>query len=142
MSARTSKASPTTRLTGYRPASSSGRTHSITRDAGERGVVTLVERRRLVVEAISEFGNARSRQRTREGKDRRIPAAATGVAFARRRPSAGHHGNEEYHEMRGILVRRYGGAEVLEHGELPDPVPGAGEVLIRVRVAGVNFTDV
>src|SRR6476469_5857601 len=98
MSARTSKASPTTRLTGYRPASSSGRTHSITRDAGERGVVTLVERRRLVVEAISEFGNARSRQRTREGKDRRIPAAATGVAFARRRPSAGHHGNEEYHE--------------------------------------------
>jgi len=44
--------------------------------------------------------------------------------------------------MRGILVRRYGGAEVLEHGELPDPVPGAGEVLIRVRVAGVNFTDV
>jgi NADPH:quinone reductase len=44
--------------------------------------------------------------------------------------------------MRGILVRRYGGAEVLEHGELPDPVPGAGEALIRVRVAGVNFTDV
>lgn len=44
--------------------------------------------------------------------------------------------------MRGILVRRYGGTEVLEHGELPDPVPGAGEALVRVRVAGVNFTDV
>jgi NADPH2:quinone reductase len=44
--------------------------------------------------------------------------------------------------MRGILIRRYGGPEVLEYGELPDPEPGPGEVLIRVRVAGVNFTDV
>jgi NADPH:quinone reductase len=44
--------------------------------------------------------------------------------------------------MRGIQVTRYGGPEVLEHVELPDPAPGPGEALIRVRVAGVNFTDV
>jgi len=44
--------------------------------------------------------------------------------------------------MRGILIKRYGGPEVLEYGELPDPAPGTGEVQIRVRVAGVNFTDV
>lgn len=44
--------------------------------------------------------------------------------------------------MRGIQIKRYGGPEVLEYGELPDPTPGAGEVLVRVRVAGVNFTDV
>jgi NADPH2:quinone reductase len=44
--------------------------------------------------------------------------------------------------MRGIQVKRHGGPEVLEYVELPDPSPGPGEVLIRVRVAGVNFTDV
>ena len=43
--------------------------------------------------------------------------------------------------MRGIQVERYGGPEELKYGELPDPAPGAGEVLVRVRVAGVNFTD-
>lgn len=44
--------------------------------------------------------------------------------------------------MRGIQVKRIGGPEVLEYGELPDPVPGEGEALVRVHVAGVNFTDV
>jgi NADPH2:quinone reductase len=44
--------------------------------------------------------------------------------------------------MRGIQIKRYGGPEVLEYGELPDPAPGTGEALVRVRVAGVNFTDV
>jgi NADPH2:quinone reductase len=44
--------------------------------------------------------------------------------------------------MRGIQIKRYGGPEVLEYGELPEPVPGRGEALVRVRVAGVNFTDV
>ena len=44
--------------------------------------------------------------------------------------------------MKGIKFERYGGPEVLEYGDLPDPVPGAGEVLVRVRVAGVNFTDI
>ncbi|WP_145926528.1 NADP-dependent oxidoreductase [Amycolatopsis orientalis] len=36
---------------------------------------------------------------------------------------------------------RYGGPEVQEFFERPDPVPGRGEVLIRVTVAGVNPLD-
>ncbi|MGW4527371.1 NADP-dependent oxidoreductase [Amycolatopsis sp. NPDC004378] len=36
---------------------------------------------------------------------------------------------------------RYGGPEVQELIERPDPVPGRGEVLIRVAVAGVNPLD-
>lgn len=44
--------------------------------------------------------------------------------------------------MRAIQIKRYGGPEVLELVELPDPVPGAGEALVRVHVAGVNFTDI
>ena len=44
--------------------------------------------------------------------------------------------------MKGIQIERYGGPEVLELGELPDPVPTAGQALVNVRVAGVNYTDV
>jgi NADPH:quinone reductase-like Zn-dependent oxidoreductase len=43
--------------------------------------------------------------------------------------------------MNACFFRRYGGPEVLEYGELPDPVPGAGEVLIDVHAASVNAAD-
>lgn len=45
--------------------------------------------------------------------------------------------------MRAISYRRCGpAAEVLEFGELPDPHPGPGEVLVRVHASGVNPSDV
>ncbi len=44
--------------------------------------------------------------------------------------------------MKAIQVRATGGPEVLELRELPDPVPGRGEALIRVHTSGVNFMDV
>jgi NADPH:quinone reductase-like Zn-dependent oxidoreductase len=37
--------------------------------------------------------------------------------------------------------RRFGGPEVQEYFDRPDPAPGSGEVLIRVDVAGVNPLD-
>ena len=37
---------------------------------------------------------------------------------------------------------RYGGPEVVELVELPDPEPGPGEYLIRLRAAGLNPADV
>jgi NADPH2:quinone reductase len=40
--------------------------------------------------------------------------------------------------MKAIRVHRFGGPEVLELDEVPDAAPGPGEVLIRVRAAGVN----
>jgi len=43
--------------------------------------------------------------------------------------------------MRAILIREFGGPEVLELTERPQPAPAAGEALIRVRRAGVNFAD-
>lgn len=43
--------------------------------------------------------------------------------------------------MKAIGANTYGGPEVLEVVELPDPVPGPGEVLVRVRAAAVNPTD-
>lgn len=44
--------------------------------------------------------------------------------------------------MRAIEISQYGAPEVLRAGERPDPVPGAGEVLIRVAASGVNRPDV
>jgi NADPH:quinone reductase-like Zn-dependent oxidoreductase len=35
--------------------------------------------------------------------------------------------------MRAIVMSEHGGPEVLKVGELPAPVPGEGEALIRVR---------
>jgi NADPH:quinone reductase len=43
--------------------------------------------------------------------------------------------------MRAIQIKEFGGPEVLELVELPDPEPGPGEVRIRVSRAGVNFAD-
>ncbi len=43
--------------------------------------------------------------------------------------------------MRAWAAPRYGPPDVLELRELPDPVPAAGEVLVRVRAIGLNFAD-
>jgi NADPH2:quinone reductase len=44
--------------------------------------------------------------------------------------------------MRAIQMTEFGGPEVLKLVELPTPVPGPEEVLIRVTRAGMNFADV
>jgi enoyl reductase len=44
--------------------------------------------------------------------------------------------------MRAAVFDRFGPPDVLRIAELPDPVPGAGEVRVRVRAAGVQPFDV
>jgi NADPH:quinone reductase len=44
--------------------------------------------------------------------------------------------------MRAIEISQFGAPEVLRETTRPDPVPGAGEVLIRVAASGVNRPDV
>jgi len=43
--------------------------------------------------------------------------------------------------MRAIQMSEFGGPEVLQLVELPQPTPGPGEVLVRVSRAGLNFAD-
>jgi NADPH2:quinone reductase len=43
--------------------------------------------------------------------------------------------------MRAIVVEQFGGPEVLVLREMPDPEPGPGQVLVRIRAAGVNPVD-
>ncbi|MFF1902071.1 NADP-dependent oxidoreductase [Kitasatospora sp. NPDC058218] len=43
--------------------------------------------------------------------------------------------------MKAIAIRRYGGPEVVEYLDLPDPKVGPDSVLVEVRAAGVNPVD-
>jgi len=40
-----------------------------------------------------------------------------------------------------VVVRQYGGPEVLKFEDYPDPVPGTGELLVRVAATSVNPID-
>ena len=44
--------------------------------------------------------------------------------------------------MRAVVQTKVGGPEVLEIAERPSPKPSAGEVLVRVKAAGINPVDV
>jgi len=43
--------------------------------------------------------------------------------------------------MKAAFFMRHGGPEVFQYGEVPDPVAGAGEVLVDVYAASVNAAD-
>ena len=44
--------------------------------------------------------------------------------------------------MKAAVITRYGGPEVLQIRDVPDPQPNPGQVLVRVEAAGVNFADI
>jgi NADPH2:quinone reductase len=43
--------------------------------------------------------------------------------------------------MKAIVVRQYGDPEVMKVEDLPNPIPGEGQVLVRILGAGVNPVD-
>ncbi len=43
--------------------------------------------------------------------------------------------------MRAVQITRFGGPEVLDVVDVPDPVPGDGQKLYDVAAAGINFAD-
>jgi NADPH2:quinone reductase len=43
--------------------------------------------------------------------------------------------------MKAVYIEQHGGADVLISGDLATPIPGPGEVLVRVAASGVNFID-
>jgi NADPH:quinone reductase-like Zn-dependent oxidoreductase/uncharacterized protein YndB with AHSA1/START domain len=86
---------------------------------------------RTVAEGVYEAGFANLSRYLRAGGDGR-PAALAG-ARAALGPAL---------PTRRIVVRRYGGPEVLQGDAGTAPAPGPGELRIRQRAAGVNFIDV
>ena len=43
--------------------------------------------------------------------------------------------------MRAVVITEPGGPDVLRWSDVPDPVPGPGEVVLDVAAAGVNRAD-
>ena len=44
--------------------------------------------------------------------------------------------------MRSLWITKHGGPNVMQVRETPDPVPGAGEIRVRVAACGLNFAEV
>jgi NADPH2:quinone reductase len=44
--------------------------------------------------------------------------------------------------MKAVVVTQFGGPQHLAYTDLPDPRPAAGEALVRLDYAGINFIDV
>ena len=43
--------------------------------------------------------------------------------------------------MKAVAIPEFGGPELLQVRDMPDPQPRPGEVLVRVKAAGINFAD-
>jgi NADPH:quinone reductase-like Zn-dependent oxidoreductase len=43
--------------------------------------------------------------------------------------------------MKAVVMKEYGGPEVLNYGDFSDPTPGPGEVLLKVAAASINPVD-
>jgi len=46
------------------------------------------------------------------------------------------------HSMKAARFHQNGGPEVLIYEDVPDPAPGAGQILLKVEAAGVNYVDI
>lgn len=44
--------------------------------------------------------------------------------------------------MKALVISRFGGPEVIESREMPEPAAGNGHEIVRVQAAGLNFADV
>ncbi|MBU8915175.1 quinone oxidoreductase [Neobacillus sp. 114] len=47
-----------------------------------------------------------------------------------------------YLYMKALIFKTFGGPEVLEYGEVKDPVIGPDEILVRMKAIGLNFADI
>src|SRR5207249_11734574 len=83
-------------------------------------------------------GRALRRARPRASSRHAVPAPARRRALLGRREPL----RTLRPAMKAIVFDRLGGPEVMELREVPDPVPGDGEVLVDVEAAGINFRDV
>ena len=44
--------------------------------------------------------------------------------------------------MKAVFVEQPGGPENLKYADIPKPTPAAGQALVKIAAAGVNFIDV
>src|SRR6266481_2859133 len=82
----------------------------------------------------------RSPERLRGAQGRRARRSHAGQPGA---PRAGEAppGTRFAARMKASFFSRFGGPEVLQYGDLPDPVPARGEVVVDIHAASVNAAD-
>lgn len=44
--------------------------------------------------------------------------------------------------MKALVFDRFGGPEVLEYRDIPEPVISDGHVIVRMKAIGLNFADI
>ena len=44
--------------------------------------------------------------------------------------------------VHALVFHEFGSADVLKHEQMPDPVPGPAQALVRMRAIGLNFADI
>ena len=66
------------------------------------------------------------------------PCSDASIALPRR---PGPTRNPYFPAMRAVQITRFGGPEVMDVVDLPDPTPGDGEQLFDISSSGVNFAD-
>jgi NADPH:quinone reductase-like Zn-dependent oxidoreductase/photosystem II stability/assembly factor-like uncharacterized protein/alpha-beta hydrolase superfamily lysophospholipase len=88
----------------------------------------------------ADIGNAVNKIRLLRS-DAGVTGFAIGTEVRRMRLSARPGGRAEAPTMKAVRIHDYGDASRLTFEDAPVPVPAAGEMLVRVRAAGVNPVD-
>ena len=44
--------------------------------------------------------------------------------------------------MKALIFEKFGGPEVLQYKDIPDPVIKENEILVRMKAIGLNFADI
>src|SRR5258706_2568014 len=88
-----------------------------------------------------QAGAAGNRGQCQRGARRACARHRGGAHYAACRGGKSQTHPQPAKNMKAAFFRRYGSPEVLEYGDLPDPVPGAGEVLVDIHAASVNAAD-
>ena len=44
--------------------------------------------------------------------------------------------------MKALYFDEHGELDVVKYGDVPDPKPGSGEVVVKVRACALNFLDI
>src|ERR1700760_1621829 len=72
---------------------------------------------------------------------RQPPLGTRGLADCRARSTHDTTGPRSGRMMKAVRFSQFGGPDVLEIVDLPDPHPGPGQIRVAVRAAGVNPSD-